>query len=197
MERAPFNGEAAISPTCNDYLPLRRPQAPTKTNCCDPLRQLDSLGDGTSRCLNGSSVKRRSCPSSNERREARPLGQERKHASSPTTHCSFDCRADDRSRSSAPEFSPRLGSRRLGLGRVRRRLGRRRADRRSARRALLRRLLRLRLSGLCLWRRLSVLWLWLWLQQLWLCPGLLRQLRLRAPGACLLRNALSSLGTYV
>ena len=57
MERAPFNGEAAVSPICNDYLPLRRPQAPTKTNCCDPLRQLDSRGDGTSRRLNGSSHK--------------------------------------------------------------------------------------------------------------------------------------------
>jgi hypothetical protein len=30
MERAPFNGEAAVSPQRNDYLSLRRPQAPRK-----------------------------------------------------------------------------------------------------------------------------------------------------------------------
>jgi hypothetical protein len=46
-------------------------------------------------------------------------------------------------------------------------------------------------AGLCLWLRLSVQWLWLWLQQLWLCPGLLRQLRLRPPVLCLWRTVLS------
>src|SRR5438034_5496587 len=84
-----------------------------------------------------------------------------------------------------------MAARRLGLGRVRRRLGRGRAGRRRAGRSVLRRLLRLRLSGLCLWLRLSGLWLWLWLQQLWLCPGLLRQLRLRPPVLCLRRTVLS------
>src|SRR4029077_11187913 len=92
-------------------------------------------------------------------------------------------------RSSTSEFSPRLGSRRLGLGRVRRRFGRRRPHRRRAGRSVLRRLLRLRLSSLCLWLRLSELRLWL--QRLWLCPGLLRQLRLRPPVLCLCRTVLS------